>query len=110
MSISVKGFNEKYITLLAGESCTVGSPVNITANDTAADCTSGAFAGICAAKEGDLALVQVTGSVTVPADSGLTVGAAQVVAAAGGKVNAGTGGRWAIVASVQDGVAEMILL
>ena len=84
--------------------------VNITANDTAADCTSGAFAGICAAKEGDLALVQVTGSVTVPADSGLTVGTAQVVAAAGGKVNAGTGGRWAIVASVQDGVAEMILL
>ena len=52
----------------------------------------------------------MTGSVTVPADSGLTVGTAQVVAAAGGKVNAGTGGRWAIVASVQDGVAEMILL
>ena len=113
MSVSLKGFNEKYVTLRAGESCTVGQPVNITAADTAADCASGAFAGVCVAREGELALVQVEGFVTLPADttaSALTLGIGQVVSSAGGKVKNGTGGRSAIVTAIRGEEAELILL
>ena len=113
MSVSLKGFQEKYVTMLAGEACTAGMPVNVTAADTAADCESGAFAGVCAAREGELALVQVQGFVTLPVDttaSALNLGIGQVVSSAGGKVKNGTGGRTAIVTAIRDGKAEMILL
>lgn len=110
MAVSLKGFNEKYVTLLAGESCTVGKPVEITAANTASDCTAGAFAGVCAAREGDLALVQLTGFMTLPAGDGLTPGTCSVTLTGGKAGKATTGGRPAIITAVADGVAEMVLL
>jgi len=110
MSVSLQGFHEKYVTLMAGENCTVGSPVEITADNTAEDCADGGFTGVCAAREGDLALVQVTGFVVLPAGDGLALGTGSV-AMAGGKVGkAAAGGRSAIVSALADGMAELVLL
>lgn len=110
MSVSLKGFHEKYVTMTAGESCTVGSPVEVTAANTASDCASGNFTGVCVSREGDLALVQITGFVALPAADGLTLGTGSV-AIAGGKVGkATTGGRAAIVTALEEGTAELVLL
>lgn len=110
MSVSLKGFHEKYVTLSADESCTVGSPVEISAENTAKDCASGGFAGVCAAREGDIALVQVTGFVTLPAAEGLTLGTGNVTITGGKAGKATSGGRCAIVTALADGMAEMVLL
>lgn len=110
MSVSLKGFHEKFVTLSAGESCTVGSPVEITADNTASDCTSGGFAGVCAAREGDLALVQVSGYMVLPADSGLTLGTHNVSITDGKVKEAASGGRTAIVTAIEDETAELVLL
>ena len=109
MSVSLKGFHEKYVTLTAGESCTVGSPVEITDDNTVTDCTSGDFAGVCAAREGDLALVQVSGYMVLPADS-LSLGTCNVSIAGGKAAKAAAGGRSAIVTALGDGTAELVLL
>lgn len=110
MSVSLKGFHEKYVTLTAGESCTVGSPVEITQENTAADHSDGDFAGVCAAREGDLALVQVSGYMVLPAGSGLTVGTTHVTLSGDKVIKASSGGRSAIVVAVGDDMAELVLL
>lgn len=109
MSVSLKGFHEKYATFRAGAGCAAGSPVEVTAENTVTPCTAGSFAGVCKAVEGNLALVQVCGSVTLPADTTLTLGSGGVILA-GGKVKSGTG-RSAIVTAIgDDDMAELILL
>lgn len=110
MSVSLKGFHEKYVTLTAGEKCTVGSPVEITEENTVADCDSGSFAGVCAAREGDLALVQVSGYMVLPAEAGLALGTGGVTITGGKAAKADTGGRSAIVTALGDGTAELVLL
>lgn len=109
MSVSLKGFHEKYVTFEAGEGCKAGSPVEVTAENQVKGCDTGSFAGVCAAAENGLALVQVCGFVTLPADASLTLGSGSVILA-GGKVKSGAG-RSAIVTAIRkDGMAEMILL
>lgn len=111
MSVSLKGFHEKYVTFSAGKDCTVGSPVEITGDNTVADCSSGGFAGVCAAREGDLALVQVSGYVVLPAAGGLALGTGNVSISEGKVGKATTGGRAAIVTALgDDGTAELVLL
>lgn len=110
MSVSLKGFHEKYVTLTAGESCTVGSPVEITDDNTVTDCAAGDFAGVCAAREGDLALVQVSGYMVLPADGGLALGTGSVTITGGKAAKAASGGRSAIVTALGDGTAELVLL
>ena len=110
MSVSLKGFHEKYVTMAAGESCTPGSPVEVTADNTASDCADGGFAGVWAAREGDLALVQVTGHMTIPAADGLALGTRMVEMAGGKLAAAATGGRPAIVTALAEATAEIVLL
>lgn len=110
MSVSLKGFHEKYVTLTAGESCTVGSPVEITDENTVTNQSNGSFAGVCAAREGDLALVQVSGYMVLPAGEGLALGTIYVTLEGGAVKKTETGGRSAIVTAVGDGTAELVLL
>lgn len=112
MSVSLKGFQERFVTFRAGEGCTAGSPVEVTAENTVVPQTAGSFTGMCAAVEGDLALVQVSGFVVLPADTAanaLSLGSGSVILAEG-KVKNGAG-RSAIVTAIrEDGMAEMILM
>ena len=74
------------------------------------DCADGGFAGVCAAREGDLALVQVTGHMTIPAADGLALGTRMVEMAGGKLAAAATGGRPAIVTALAEATAEIVLL
>lgn len=111
MSVSLKGFHEKYVTFTAGEDCTVGGPVEVSEENTVTDCDSGDFAGVCAALEGDLALVQVSGYMVLSADDGLNLGTHSVTIEGGKVKEAAAGGRTAIVtAKGDDGTVELVLL
>ena len=81
MSVSLKGFHEKYVTMAAGESCTPGSPVEVTADNTASDCADG-----------------------------LALGTRMVEMAGGKLAAAATGGRPAIVTALAEATAEIVLL
>lgn len=114
MDISIQGYDTKFVTLRADESCKKGCACTIAANGTAGLCTSGAFVGFIAGVAGDYALVQTSGAVSVPySGTAPALGYTVVQADANGGIAAlGEGesaGRAVTVVSAQNGAVTIIL-
>lgn len=114
MSISFEGFNNRYLTFTAGAAATVGKVVELTAAGTVQDAASGSFTGRLVSLENGLALVQVTGMMTLPftetESAPLPLGHTRVGAAADGGIQASATGRNAIVVGKGASTADLILL
>lgn len=91
MSISLKGYENKTITIEAGSSLTVGSPVELDSDGKAVDASSGDyFIGVCTAIRNGWASVQLDGYVEVKYNGTAPgYGLVKLVANGSSKVKAG---------------------
>lgn len=112
MSVSVKGFNQNAVTLVAVEGLKAGDLVKISANHTAAACASGNIpVGVCLSNDGKYACVQLTGWANVKYSSTApALGSAVIAADGAGGIKTATTGRNVTVIAVNtaDTTAEII--
>lgn len=112
MSVSLKGYNQNAVTLIAADGLKKGDFVKISANSTAATCASGNTpCGICLNTDGKYACVQLGGYAKVKYSGTAPALGKTVVAADGnGGIKTATSGMSVLVVSVNtaDTTAEII--
>lgn len=112
MSVSLKGYNQNGVTLIAADGLKKGDLVKISANSTAAPCASGNIpCGICINTDGKYACVQLGGYAKVKySGTAPALGNAVVTADGNGGVKTATTGMSVLVVSVNtaDTTAEIV--
>ena len=112
MSVSLKGYNQNGVTLIAADGLKKGDLVKISANSTAAPCASGNIpCGICINTDGKYACVQLGGYAKVKSSgTAPALGNAVVTADGNGGVKTATTGMSVLVVSVNtaDTTAEIV--
>ena len=112
MSVSLKGYNQNGVTLIAADSLKKGDLVKISANSTAAPCALGNIpCGICINTDGKYACVQLGGYAKVKySGTAPALGNAVVAADGNGGVKTATTGMSVLVVSVNtaDTTAEIV--
>lgn len=111
MSISIKGFNEEFITLYCDEAdLSVGDFATVTSSFTVSTATSGSgFAGIVDSISDGYAVVQVKGYLESACDDTVVVGCHRLSADGSTLTLDEESGREALVMSVEDNVAAIII-
>ncbi len=111
MNVNFNGYGENVVTFSADESITeAGVPVKMSADGTVAVCESGeAFCGVCVGVRNGYAAVQLSGYVTMNADSKIAVGYKSLAASSDGAVAVNTAGReYLVVDSSADSVGFIL--
>lgn len=112
MSVSLKGYNQNGVTLIAASGLKKGDLVKISANSTAAPCASGNIpCGICINTDGKYACIQLGGYAKVKySGTAPALGNAVVAADGNGGVKTATNGMSVLVVSVNtaDTTAEIV--
>lgn len=95
MNVNFNGYGENVATFIAASNLTeAGVPVKLTADGTVSKCAANdSFCGICRGVRAGYATVQLSGYVTMKANSKVNAGYKNLVATANGGVTENTTGR-----------------